>query len=121
MWHFILQLVLWHRWQSCIDPTATIKVEFTSIEEIWPDSINVLSAIARVGQSRPDDIAYAFRSGVFRLPKAGNQAKADTQVACNFSQVKNSMERLRLASPKLKQAIVDACAHTVLPTQKQIC
>jgi hypothetical protein len=28
--------------------------------------------------------------------------------------VKKSVERLRLASPKLKQVIVDACAHTVL-------
>ncbi len=27
-------------------------------------------------------------------------------------------ERLRLASPKLKQAIVDACAHTVLLDNK---
>ncbi|MBD2503245.1 M48 family metallopeptidase [Anabaena azotica] len=114
LWHFILQLVLWHRLQSCIDPAATIKVEFTSIEDIWLDSINVLSTIARVGQSRPDDIAYAFRSGVFRLPGAGKQATADTPVNCNFSEVKKSMERLRLAAPKLKQAIVDACAHTVL-------
>ncbi|BAT53274.1 peptidase M48, Ste24p [Nostoc sp. NIES-3756] len=114
LWHFILQLVLWHRLQPLIDPTATIKVEFTSIEEIWSDSITVLSAIARVGQSKPDDIAYAFRSGVFRLPGAGKQEKADTLVTCNFSEVKKSIERLRLASPKLKQAIVDACAHTVL-------
>ncbi|MBD2345101.1 M48 family metallopeptidase [Anabaena subtropica] len=118
LWHFVLQLVLWHRLQSCIDPAATTKVEFTSIEEIWSDSIIVLSAIARVGQCQPDDIAYAFRSGVFRLPGAARQEKSDTPVDCNFSEVKKSVERLRLASPKLKQAIVDACAHTVLLDNK---
>ncbi|MCF4968980.1 M48 family metallopeptidase [Nostoc sp. CMAA1605] len=114
LWHFVVQIVMWHRLQSCIDPSATTKVEFTTIEEIWPDSINVLSAIARVGQSQPEDIAYAFRSGVFRLPGAGQKGETYTPVACNLSVVKKSIERLRLTTPKLKQAIVDACAHTVL-------
>ncbi|OUL26361.1 transcriptional regulator [Nostoc sp. RF31YmG] len=118
LWDFVLQLVLWHRLQPCINPTSTTAVEFTSIEQIWSDSILVLSALARVGQSQPDEIAYAFRSGVFRLPGAGQQEKPDAPVACNFTDIKKSIERLRLASPKLKQALVDACAHTVLLDNK---
>ncbi|WP_375506835.1 M48 family metallopeptidase [uncultured Nostoc sp.] len=122
LWHFVLQLILWHRLQPSINPTSVITVEFTSIEEIWPDSLLVLSVIARIGYSQPDasteDIAYAFRSGVFRLPKAGEQEKPDTPLTCNFTELKKSIERLRLASPKLKQAIVDACAHTVLLDNK---
>ncbi|MEH2010420.1 hypothetical protein [Nostoc sp.] len=39
-------------------------------------------------------------------------------LSCNFTELKKSIERLRLASPKLKQAIVDACAHTVLLDNK---
>jgi Zn-dependent protease with chaperone function len=116
--NFVLQLVLWHRLQPCINPTSTTKVEFTSVEQIWPDSILILSALARVGQSQPDEIAYAFRSGVFRLPGAGQQEKPNAPVACNFSDIKKSIDRLRLASPKLKQALVDACAHTVLLDNK---
>ncbi|AVH67090.1 M48 family metallopeptidase [Nostoc sp. 'Peltigera membranacea cyanobiont' N6] len=122
LWHFVLQLILWHRLQPSINPTSTTTVEFTSIEQIWPDCLLVLSVIARVGHSQPDayieDIAYAFRSGVFRLPKAGEQEKPEIPLTCNFTELKKSIERLRLASPKLKQAIVDACAHTVLLDNK---
>ncbi|WP_445633404.1 Transcriptional regulator [Nostoc sp. DSM 114161] len=118
LWDFVLQLILWHRLQPCINPTSAITVEFTTIEQIWPDSILILSTLARVGHTEPDAIAYAFRSGVFRLPKAGEQEKPDTPVPCNFSELKKSIERLQLASPKLKQAIIDACAHTVLLDNK---
>ncbi|MEH2373256.1 M48 family metallopeptidase [Nostoc sp.] len=118
LWHFVLQLILWHRLQPSINPTLVTTVEFTAIKEIWPDSLLVLSALAHVGHSQPDAITYAFRSGVFRLPKAGEQEKPDTPIKCNFTDVKKSIERLRLASPKLKQAIVDACAHTVLLDNK---
>ncbi|MCC5607206.1 M48 family metallopeptidase [Nostoc sp. CHAB 5834] len=122
LWHFVLQLILWHRLQPSINPTSATTVEFTSIEEIWPDSLLVLSVIARIGYSQPDasieDIAYAFRSGVFRLPKAGEQEKPEIPLTCNFTELKKSIDRLRLASPKLKQAIVDACAHTVLLDNK---
>ncbi len=118
LWDFVLQLILWHRLQPCINPTSAIAVEFTTIEQIWPDSILILSILARVGHSEPDAIAYAFRSGVFRLPKAGEQEKPDTPLPCNFSELKKSIERLQLASPKLKQAVIDACAHTVLLDNK---
>ncbi|MEH2135229.1 M48 family metallopeptidase [Nostoc sp.] len=122
LWHFVLQLILWHRLQPSINSTSTTTVEFTSIEQIWPDCLLVLSVIARVGHSQPDacteDIAYAFRSGVFRLPKAGEQEKPEIPLTCNFTELKKSIERLRLASSKLKQAIVDACAHTVLLDNK---
>jgi Zn-dependent protease with chaperone function len=118
LWDFVLQLILWHRLQPSINPPSVTTVEFTTIEQIWPDSILVLSALASVGHSEPDAIAYAFRSGVFRLPKAGEQEKPDTPVPCNFSDIKKSIERLQLASPKLKQAIIDACAHTVLLDNK---
>jgi Zn-dependent protease with chaperone function len=118
LWYFVLQLVLWHRLQPCINPTSSISVEFTSMEPIWPDSIQVLSALARVGHPQTDAAAYALRCGVFRLPGAGNKEISDTLVDGNFADVKKSIERLRLASPKIKQAIVDACAHTVLVDHK---
>ncbi|MBD2339491.1 M48 family metallopeptidase [Calothrix sp. FACHB-156] len=116
--NFVLQLVLWHRLEPSINPNSVKKVEFTSIEEIWSDSILVLSALARVGQSQADEIAYAFRSGVFRLPRAGQLETPESPVACSFTDIKKSIDRLRLASPKLKQGIVDACAHTVLLDNK---
>jgi Zn-dependent protease with chaperone function len=118
LWHFVLQLVLWHRLQPCINPQASVSVEFTSIEQVWTDGILVLSALARVGHAQADAAAYAFRCGVFRLPGAGRKEISDVLVEANLADVKKSIDRLRLASPKIKQAIVDACAHTVLVDNK---
>ncbi|MDF5717951.1 MAG: M48 family metallopeptidase [Rhizonema sp. NSF051] len=114
MWEFVFQLVLWHRLQPCFAPSSPQTVQFTSIEQIWSDCILLLSALAQVGQSQPETVAYAFRSGVFRLPGIGQLEAPQAPIACNFADVKKSIDRLCLASPKLKQAIVDACAHTVL-------
>jgi Zn-dependent protease with chaperone function len=118
LWDFVLQLILWHRLEPHLNPAANLTTQFNSIDEIWSDCLLVLSALARIGENRPDSIAYAFRSGVFRLPNASGQQQPEVPMKCSFADVKKSIERLRLASPKLKQTIVDACAHTVLVDNK---
>jgi Zn-dependent protease with chaperone function len=118
IWQFVLQLVLWHRLQPVINPDLVTEVQFTNIEQIWSDCILLLSAIAKVGQSESGAIDYAFRSGVFRLPGVGQLQPPQAPVNFNLVDINKSIEHLRLASPKLKQAIVDACAHTVLMDNK---
>lgn len=115
---FVLRLILWHRLQPVFEPDSNITVKFNSIEEIWSDCLLVLSALAQTGVSNADAAAYAFSSGIFRLPGATQQEKPKTPLKCNFSDIKKSIERLRQATPKLKQAVVDACAHTVLVDNK---
>ncbi|MBW4521439.1 MAG: M48 family metallopeptidase [Scytolyngbya sp. HA4215-MV1] len=111
---FALYMVLCHRLQSCINPNLETKVQYTNLEEVWHDCLVVLSALARVGQTQPDAIAYAFRSGLSRLPGATQRELPQAPPACHLGDVKKSLEKLGLTTPKLKQAIVDACAHTVL-------
>ena len=115
---FVLRLILWHRLQPVIEPDTNIGVKFNSIEEIWSDCLLVLSALAQIGANNADAAAYAFSAGVFRLPNSRQQEKPKTPLKCNFSDVKKSIERLRQATPKLKQGLVDACAHTVLVDNK---
>jgi Zn-dependent protease with chaperone function len=118
LWDFVLQLVLWHRLESYFNPAATITIQFNSIEEIWSDCLLLISVLARIGDENMDSIIYAFNSGVFRLPNAGQMEKPEIPLKLNLPDVKKSLERLRTASPKLKQGIVDACAHTVLVDNK---
>lgn len=111
---FTLRTVLWHRLQPCINPKLDKKTEFNAIGQIWSDCLLLLSALAQVGQQGQDAISYAFRSGVYRLPGVSQQTMPEVPPACNFRDMQKSLDKLGLASPKLKQAIVDACAHTVL-------
>ncbi|WP_416674355.1 M48 family metallopeptidase [Egbenema bharatensis] len=114
---FVVYLVLFHRLKPC-HSKATHSMQHTKLESIWTDCLLLLSALAQVGQTGQDAITYAFRSGLYRLPGAGKLELPDAPPACNFSTLNQSLQRLSTASPKLKQAIVDACAHTVLLDQK---
>lgn len=111
---FTLRSVLWHRLQPCINPKVDQKIQYTTLGQVWADCLLLLSALAQVGQTGQDAIHYAFRSGVYRLPGVSQQSMPEAPPTCNFRDLQLSLERLTLASPKLKQAIVDACAHTVL-------
>jgi Zn-dependent protease with chaperone function len=114
---FVLYAVLRHRLQPA-SVTSIQSTEFTTIGQIWSDCLILLSGLAQVGQTGADAITYAFRSGVYRLPGAGQETLPDAPPACNLQTLKRSLDRLNLATPKLKQAIVDACAHTVLLDNK---
>lgn len=115
---FVLRLILWHRLQPVLEPDYKITIKFNSIAEIWSDCLLVISAIAQIGENNPESAAYAFSSGIFRLPSAAQQEKLKSPLKCNFSDLKKSIENLRQATPKLKQALLDACAHTVLIDNK---
>ncbi|PSB10814.1 transcriptional regulator [filamentous cyanobacterium CCP2] len=113
---FVIYLVLFHRLKPNSPPANT--TQSTKLEPIWTDCLLLLSALAQVGQTGQDAITYAFRSGLYRLPGISTLQIPDAPPPCNFSTLNQSLQRLSAASPKLKQAIVDACAHTVLLDQK---
>lgn len=108
---FAMYAVLWQRLhpRSIAAPVETA----TTIAPIWSDCLMLLSAVAQVGQTDPQARSFAFRSGAFHLPGAAQQVLPDTLPTCNLSVLKQSLDRCAAAAPKLRQAIVDACAHTV--------
>jgi Zn-dependent protease with chaperone function len=111
---FTLFVVLQHRLKPILSPQVDRPESLTDLGQGWNDCLLLLSALAQVGQKGADAISYAFRSGVYRLPGASQYPLPETLPACNFQDLQKSLEVLGNASPKLKQAVVDACAHTVL-------
>lgn len=111
---FALCLILWHHLLPCIQPVAEQLPEHKTLQPVWSDCLMLLSALARVGQTQPEAVSDAFRAGLYRLPGAGQFERPDAPPACNLNQLRKSLEQLKQVSPRLKQAIVDACAHLVL-------
>ncbi|KAM3113304.1 M48 family metallopeptidase [Phormidesmis sp. 146-33] len=107
---FVVFVILQRRLQA----SQTQTEQFSSLSEIWTDCGLIISSIAQIGQKTPDTIAYAFRSGLFCLPGASQQEMPNAPPPSNFSELKKSLTRLGAATPKLKQAIVEACSYTVL-------
>lgn len=115
---YTLQVVLHRRLRPVLAKSQEPQIKYQNLQPILPDCITVLSALAQTGGSSPQDVVHAFRSGLFRLPGASKLELPQRPVKCRLSQVGKSLRRLELATPKLKQAIVAACAHTVLEDQQ---
>jgi hypothetical protein len=109
--HFILQQRLEPAFQKPVQPGGD---RFKSMDEIWSDCVILLATLATVGHDKPSTASYAFRAGLSRLPGASRQRIPDRLPSYNLQQLAKSLKRLDQATPKLKQAVVDACAHTAL-------
>ncbi|MBD2108400.1 M48 family metallopeptidase [Nodosilinea sp. FACHB-13] len=108
--NYPLQLILRKRLSSHSAQPATI----TDINDLWSDALVVLALLARVGHARPEDAIYAFKLGISQMPGAKTQTSPNQLPPINSADINASLSRLEQAAPKLKQTIVDACAHTVL-------
>ena len=112
---FVIYTVLQHRLQPRVAQPAIAAVD--TLDAVWQDCLMVLAAMARVGHTEPDTVAYAFRSGVYQLPGASMRELPTAAPNGNFSHLKSSLERMSALSPKLKQAIVSACSTIALQDQ----
>ncbi|MDX2212145.1 MAG: M48 family metallopeptidase [Oculatellaceae cyanobacterium bins.114] len=107
---YALYLILGYRLSK---PKPTDE-SYSTLTPLWSECLLVLSALAQVGQPKPEDTVYAFKAGVYRLPGAGQNPLPELPPACNMGELKKSLDRLAIATPKLKQAVVEACAYMVL-------
>jgi Zn-dependent protease with chaperone function len=112
---FVSYLVLQYRLQPHISGQPTQpSVAYKDIAPVWDDCLKVIAALAKVGSPDAKAIDFAFRSGLFRLPGAGQNPSPETLPTFTLVDLRQSLEKLRLVSPKLKQGIVDACSQTVM-------
>jgi hypothetical protein len=89
-----------------------------SLGPLWSDCLLVLSALASAGvpsdNPNPDQVAFIFHHGVLKLPGAAPERIPKAPPSWTQAGLKESLERLRNLTPKLQQALINACAHAVL-------
>ncbi len=103
--------------QDLTQAQTLTQVQYTTIAPVWDDCVNLIAALAQAGSDNAENVTYAFRSGLFRLPNASQQTIPAHAPPANLGDVRQGLEQLRQVTPKLKQAIVDACAYTVMIDQ----
>jgi Zn-dependent protease with chaperone function len=111
---FALFLVLQRRLDSSLFPHRETPIQYQALSQVWPDCLAVLAALASAGGGKVEAIAYAFRCGAFKLPGATPQSIPEAPPHWTLGTLPHHLERLRQAAPKLKQSVINACAHTVL-------
>jgi Zn-dependent protease with chaperone function len=89
-----------------------------SLGPLWSDCLLILSALASAGMSsnnpNPEQVAFIFHHGVLKLPGAAPERIPTTPPSWTQAGLKESLQRLRNLTPKLQQALINACAHAVL-------
>ncbi len=113
LFEFALQEILTHR-LGAIFKRQKREIIYKNIASLALDAVNILSKMAEVGH--PEEIAAqaAFNSGWARLPIRDARWKKLPATKVSFSALRVAMKRFSLATPAMKQTLLDACAHCVL-------
>ncbi len=115
-WHTaVVYLILHHR----LAPTTNTPPEiYHSIEDVWAETINILGTLARLTNSKPQDIAYSFEAALMRLPKhQSSQAKMPPELT--WREFQTDLSKIAAATLKVKQTLI-AAGLEIFTNQRQI-
>ena len=96
------------------------EVIYKNIESLAVDAVNILSKLAHVGHPEEAAAQAAFNSGWSKLHINASNRGWDMLPAgkVSFSVLRVALQRFSHATPGVKKAILDACAHCVLHDKK---
>uniref|UniRef100_B8HQ67 Peptidase M48 Ste24p n=1 Tax=Cyanothece sp. (strain PCC 7425 / ATCC 29141) TaxID=395961 RepID=B8HQ67_CYAP4 len=120
MAEFALVTIATHQLQTPLqaESTRSRENEHDTLTELWPACQLVIGVLAQAGQFNPTAIAYAFRAGLEKLPGIKPAHIPDQPLDWNFDTLRESLTDLQQITPRLKKAVLQACAHTVLIDNK---
>ena len=120
MAEFALATIATHQLQTPLqaESTRSREDEHDTLTELWPACQLVIGVLAQAGQFNPTAIAYAFRAGLEKLPGIKPTHIPDQPPDWNFDTLRERLTDLQQITPRLKKAVLQACAHTVLIDNK---
>jgi hypothetical protein len=114
LFEFVLQKIVLRHLAPKFNQPRPSAVQFYSLKPLVSDCAVVLSALANVGSSNPQEIQKAFTVGAPFL-----RAPADSGLLllpagqCGVDQVDAALNQLALAAPTIKKNLIEACAQVV--------
>ncbi|MDY0168626.1 MAG: M48 family metallopeptidase [Thermoguttaceae bacterium] len=96
---------------------AAPKVRYTQLSSVASPAVQVLSTLAYVGSSDPNEVADAYSKGLAVLRRKESQLPA---AQCNLGQLDKSLKTLAECSPLIKRQVLQACTATVAADNKVI-
>lgn len=119
LFEFALQQIITYRLETTFKRHKK-EVVYKNIESLATDAVNILSTLAQVGHPTEAAARAAFHSGWAKLHVSDSKWDGNMQPAerVSFSALRAALKRFSHASPRVKKAILDACAHCVLHDKK---
>ena len=117
LFEFALQEIIAHRLGTAFKRHKK-EVIYKNIESLAIDAVNILSKLAHVGNPAEAAARAAFNSGWVKLHIKDSRWDMLPAGKVSFSALRVAMKRFSHATPGVKKAILDACAHCVLHDKK---
>ncbi len=115
MFEYSLHKILKRRMEAKLSKASKSTIRFKSHKALIPEYNVLLSALAYVGHDDANQADAAFLAGAMTLMnKIGKVLGRLPKEECTFAAIDKAIDKLALASPKIKQLIIDAAAHTAL-------
>lgn len=111
LFEWVLQRLMVRHLDLHFDKQPDPKPQYYNLKGLANQCVNVLSALAHVGQRDAMDAQKAFDIGASELG-IGNLRMLD-RASVNLLEVGKSLDTLILASPREKQKLVRGCAKTI--------
>jgi hypothetical protein len=111
LFEYTLQKIVLRQLEPNFVPPTRPVIQFYVLKPLVPDCAVLLSGLAYAGQNEPAQIENAFRQGATKLnaPELTLCARSDY----NLQRIDDALHRLNLATPYLKNLVLNACAETV--------
>ena len=114
LFEYVLQKIVVRHLEPQFSDARRSVIQYYALKPLVPDCAILLSALARAGQTEPDQIQRAFQQGATVLIAA---AQVELQLVsaeqCDLAQLDAALNRLALAVPQIKKNVLYACALTV--------
>jgi hypothetical protein len=117
LFEFVLQKIVTHQLGMGYIHSKRKKM-VKQIDPLLPQMINLLSMLAKSGNTDIQTAEKAFKSGFEQLRSAGVTGKESLSESVSFKDVDVALDQLALAAPSLKRIIFDACCGCVLFDKK---
>jgi hypothetical protein len=113
MFEYALQRLLLRHLVTYFVKQPSRRPRYTTYEPLVQPTNDVLSALARRGQSSPEGASTAYAAGVKALGWPGAQFAYSSEGPVDFMRLDAALRTLDLASRPLKKQILHACATIV--------
>lgn len=115
LFEFCLQNILRRQLDAHFHGVHDIPVKHHKTEDVLPESLHLLSALAWIGQQEEANAMPAFMAGAkqLNLSKPHHLGMESQSASSDLDMIGRTLERLSMAAPYVKKNILFSCAHVV--------
>ena len=114
LFEFVLQKIVFHHLDSQFVKAQKPLIQYYTVKPLVPDCAVIVSAMADISSSDPNEVQKAFDAGApyLRVPDDTDLQRLPVE-QCGINQIDAALNRLSQAAPIIKKNLLEACVHVI--------